>query len=94
MNDFTSIFPIRAHLVGIFWNSESITNWERRAGFVGHFNGFVEGIDGQCDHDGVFLLELVDMRLEVGQLPDAVRSPDTAVKNYHRVFAFEIRGNI
>jgi hypothetical protein len=87
MNDFTSIFPIRPHLVGVLWNFESITNWERRAGFFDHLFGFVEWIDRQSDDVGVLLLELVNVRLEIGYLPNAVRSPDAAVKDADGVFA-------
>ena len=94
MNNLASVFPIRANLVGVFGDFQSVADRERSAAFVSHFYCFVEWIDGQRDHVGVFLLELVDMRLKVGYLPDAVRSPDAAVKNYHPVFAFEIRGNI
>jgi hypothetical protein len=48
--------------------------------------GFVEGIDGKGDHVCMFLFELIDMSLEVGYLPNAVRSPDTAVEDDNGVF--------
>jgi hypothetical protein len=94
VNYFASIFPIGADFVRVLRDFQTIANRERGASFFHHLFGFVEGIDGEGDYICVFLLKLIDMRLEIGYLPDAVGSPDAAVKNYHGVFASEIHGNI
>jgi hypothetical protein len=39
------------------------------------------------------LLEFVDMGLEVGYLPNAVRSPNPPVENHDGIFTFEIGGD-
>jgi hypothetical protein len=90
MNNLASVFPISAYLVGVFGDFQSVADRERGAGFFHHLVGFVERIDREGDHVGIFSPKLLHMRLEVGDLPDAVGSPDAAVKNYHRVFTRQI----
>ena len=91
MDDAAAFFPIRADLVGVFGDFQAVSDRERRAGFFDHLFGFVERVDGKCDDIGIFLFEFFDMRLEVGYLPNAIRSPDAAIENNDGIFAFEIR---
>ena len=94
VDDAAPLFPIRADLVGVFRDFQAVSNRKSRAGLFHHLFGFVERVDGKGDDVGIFALEFLDMRLEVGYLPDAVRSPDATVKDDDGVFAFEISGNI
>ena len=94
VNDAAAFFPICADFVGIFRNFEAVADGKRRAGFFHHLFGLIERIDGQGDDVGVLALEFFNMRLIVGNLPDAVGSPDAAIKDDDGVFALEIGGNI
>ena len=87
------LFPVCADLVGVLGHFQTIADRKRRAGFLNHLFGFVGRINGKSDDVGVLLLEFLDMRLEVGYLPDAVRSPDAAIENNNGILAFEIRRN-
>lgn len=94
VNNAAAFFPVCADLVGIFGNFEAVADGKRRAGFFRHLLGLIERIDGESDDLGILALEFVNMRLIVGNLPDAVRSPDSAIENDDGVFALEIGGNI
>ena len=94
VDDAAAFFPIRADFVGILGNFQSVVDGKCRAGFLGHLFGFVERVDGKGDDMGVFLLEFFDVRLVIGDLPNAIGSPDAAIKNDDRVFAFQIGGDI
>jgi hypothetical protein len=94
VNDAAAFFPIGADFVGVFGNLQSVADRKHRAGFFNHLFGLVERIDGKGDDLGVFLLEFLDVRLVIGDLPNAIGSPDSAIKNDDRVFAFQIGGNI
>jgi len=85
-----TFLPVGADFVSILRNLEAITDGKSRAGALDHFLGFVEGIDGERDDVGILRLEFFKMGLIVGDLPNAVRSPDAAVKDDHRVFARKI----
>ena len=91
MDDAAAFLPVGAHLVGVGGNCKPVADRERRAGLFDHLFGFVERVNGKRDDIGVFFLEFVDMRLEVGYLPNAVGSPDAAIENDDGIFAFEIR---
>ena len=90
VDDATTLFPISADFVGIFRHFEPIADRKGRAGFCDHFFGFVERIDRQGDDIGILCFEFLKMGLIVGDLPDAVGSPDAAVEDDDGVFAFEI----
>ena len=94
VNNAAPFLPVRADFVGILRDFETIADRKRRAGFIDHLLGFVERVDRKRDHVRVFIFEFFQMRLEIGNLPNAVGSPDTAVIDDHGVFAFEIRGKI
>jgi hypothetical protein len=94
MDDTAAFLPIRADLVGVFGDFQVVSDRERRAGLFNHLFGFVERIDRKCDDIGIFLLELFDMGLEVGDLPNAIRSPYAAIENNDGIFAFETGRNI
>jgi len=87
MNNLPAIFPVRADLVGVFGYFQSVTYRKSRAGFFHHLFGFVEGIDRERDDVGILSPEFIKMRLEVGYLPNAIRSPDATVKDDNGVFA-------
>jgi hypothetical protein len=90
VDNAAAFFPIRADFVGVFWNFQAIADGERRAGLFDYFFGFIERIDGKRDDLGIFLLEFVDMGLEVGYLPNAVGSPNSPIKDDDRIFACEV----
>ena len=94
VNNFSAIFPIGADFVGVFGNFQAVTDRKCRAGALDHFFGFFQGIDRERYDFCGFLLELFDMRLKVGYLPNAVGSPDAAIEYDDGVLAFEIGGNI
>ena len=58
--------------------------------FFDHLFGFIERVNRKRDYIGIFLFEFFDMRLEVGYLPNAVRSPHAAIENDDGIVAFEI----
>lgn len=94
MNDAAAFLPVRADLVRVFGDFQPVSDWERRAGLFDQLFGFVERVDGKCDDIGIFLLEFFDMRLEAGDLPNAVGSPDAAIENNDGIFALEIRWDV
>jgi hypothetical protein len=53
----------------------------------------IERVNRKRDYVGIFLFEFFDMRLEVGYLPNAVRSPDAAIEKDDCILTFEIRWN-
>ena len=89
-----AFFPVGADFVGIFWNFEAIADRKGRAGALDHFLGFVERIDGEGDDVGVLCFEFLKVRLVIGDLPNAIRSPNAAVEDDDSVFAGEIGGNV
>ena len=80
-------FPISADALGILRHFQSIANRKSRAGLFDHLFGFIERVDGKSDDIGILTAELVDVSLIVGDLPNAVRSPDAAVEYDHGIFA-------
>ena len=94
VEDATAFFPIGADFVRVFGNSQSVTDRKCRAGLFNHLFRLVERIDGKGDDLGVFLLEFLNVRLVIGDLPNAIGSPDAAIKNDDRVFAFQVGGNV
>lgn len=94
MDDAAAFLPIRADLVRVFRDFQTESDRERRAGLFDHLFGFVERVNRKRDDIGVFLFEFFAMRLKVGYLPNAVRSPDAAIENDNGIFPFEIRRNI
>jgi hypothetical protein len=94
MDDAAAFFPVRADPVRVFGNFQAVPDGELSAGFFDHLFGFVERIDGNRDDVRILLLEFLDMRLEVGYLPNAVGSPDAAIENYDGILAFDIRWNV
>jgi hypothetical protein len=58
--------------------------------FVYGLFSFIKRIYGEGHDVDLFLLELLDICLKVGQLPIAVRSPAAAVEDQHRVFTGQI----
>jgi hypothetical protein len=55
---------------------------------------FLQWIDGKRDDFGVLLFEFLEMRLVVGNLPNAVGSPDAAIKEDDGIFTGKIGGNV
>lgn len=94
MNDAAAFFPVRADFVGVLWDFEAVADRKRRAAALDHCFGFVERIHRERDDIAVLVFKFVQMRLEVGNLPNAIGSPNAAVKYDDGVFAFEIVGNI
>jgi hypothetical protein len=90
VNDAAAFFPVSADLVGVFGNFQAVADGKRRAGLLHHLFGFVERIDRKCDDVGILVFEFFYVRLKVGDLPDAVRSPDTTIENDDGVLALEI----
>lgn len=87
VNDFSPLFPKRSDFVGVARHFEAISYWISKLKLVDGFPGFIERIDGQSDDADVCFFELFDMRLEVGQLPKAVGSPDAAIKYQNRILS-------
>lgn len=87
-------FPVGADLVGVLGYFQTIADGKRRASLFNHLLGFVERVDGKGNKVGIFLLEFLNMRLEVGDLPDAVGSPDAAIEDDNAILTREIRRNI
>jgi hypothetical protein len=56
--------------------------------------GFGERVNRKGDDGGILLCEFSDVRLEVGYLPNAIRSPDTAIENDNGIFTLEIGRDI
>jgi hypothetical protein len=94
VDDAAARFPVRPYLVGIFRDLQAVPDRERSAGLFDHFFGLIERVNRKRDYVGIFLFEFVDVRLEVGYLPNAVRSPDAAIENDDGIFAFDIHWNI
>jgi hypothetical protein len=90
VDDAAPFFPVRADRVGVLRDFQAVSNRKSRAGLFHHLFGFVERVDGKADDVGIFLFEFFDMCLEVGYLPDAVGSPDAAVKNDDGIFTIDI----
>jgi hypothetical protein len=93
MDDAAAFLPVRSHLVGVFGNFQPVRDRESRAGFFDHLFGLIERVNRKRDYVGIFLFEFFDMRLEVGYLPNAVRSPDAAIEKDDCILTFEIRWN-
>jgi hypothetical protein len=94
VNNAATRFPAGADFVGIFGDLQAVADGKGGAGALDHFFGFVQWIDRKSNDLGVLLFEFVDMRLIVGNLPDAVGSPNAAVKDDHGVLGFDVGGNI
>lgn len=94
VDDAAVFFPVGADSVGVYWDFEAVADRKRRAGASDHFLGFIEWVDGQGDDVDVFFLECFKVRLIVGNLPNAVGSPDAAVVDDDGVFGFEVAGNV
>jgi hypothetical protein len=56
--------------------------------------GFGERVNRKGDDVGILLCEFSDMGLEVGYLPNAIGSPDTAIENDNSIFTLEIGRDI
>ena len=94
MDDAAAFLPVRADLIGVFGDFQAIPDWEGRSGLFDHLFGFVERVDRKPDDVGIFFFEFFDMRLEVGDLPNAVRSPYAAIENNDGIFARDIRWDL
>jgi len=90
VDDAAPFLPVGADFVGVLRDFETVTDGKRRAGFCDHLLGFVEGVDRERDDRRVFLFEFFQMRLVIGNLPNAVGSPNAAVKDDDGIFAFKI----
>lgn len=94
MDDAAPFFPVRADAVGVFRNFQTVADGESRAGALDHFFGFVDGVNRERDDVDVFLFEFFEMGLVVGNLPNAVGSPDATIVNDNGVFGFEVAGDV
>jgi hypothetical protein len=56
------------------------SQWERCTSALDHLLRLVQRIDGKGNDIDILLLELFDMGLIIGDLPNTVRSPDAAIK--------------
>ena len=94
MDDAAPLFPIGADSIGILGHFQAIADGKRCARTLDHLFCLVERIHRERDNIDTFFLEFFDMSLVVSDLPNAVGSPDAAVIDDDRVFAFEIGRNI
>jgi hypothetical protein len=59
-----------------------------------HLFGFIHRVHGEGDDIDILPFELVHVSLVIGQLPNAVGSPDAAVENDNRVFSLQVLRDI
>ena len=94
VNDAAPFFPVRTDFVGVLRDFKAVADRKLRAGLLDHLFGFVERVDRQRDDIDVLVFEFVYVRLKIGDLPNAVGSPNATVIDDDRVFAFEIVWNV
>ena len=90
MNDLPPIFPIGAHFIGVLRNLQAVTDRKRSFDSFGHFLGFIQRIHREGDDIDILLVELVDVGLAIGQLPNAIGSPNTPVEDDNGIFSSQI----
>jgi len=82
--------PKGAYLVRISRHFKPIGHGKRKLQFVDGLLGLVQGVYGKSYDIHILRFEFLNMGLEIGQLPIAVRSPATAVKDENGILTCEI----
>jgi hypothetical protein len=94
VNDAAPFFPVGAYSIGIFGYFKAVADRKVCAGFCDHLLGLFERIDGQRHDICVLGFEFFVVSLVIGNLPNAIRSPNAAIVNNDGVLAFESRGQL